>query len=139
MPVWLSCVLLLLINRPVTFGTFLDDGQFAIYGAAAAAPLLYLLFRDNRGREHMAYFVLILLCLLLTVAIVSGLVVVDAVDHLSIGKIDVNHTLLRWLSVGIYLFALLAMFFMTLHENVYKCRRYLGGPTTTARHVGGTI
>ena len=117
MPVWLSLPLLVLISQPIGFDAFLDNGQFAIYGAAAAAPILYSLFRQSPGAERALYFLLMLVCLLLTVAIFSGLIVVDS---LSIGQLQINVSFLRILSITIYIAALLAMFFVDLHENVYQ-------------------
>ena len=126
MPVWLSLSILALISQPIGFHTFLDNGQFAIYGAAAAAPLVYSLLRQSPGAEAALYILLLLVCLLGTVAIFGGLIVIDVIDSLSIGQLQINVTYLRIASIIIYLFALVATFFINLHENVYQAVDYPG-------------
>ena len=117
MPVWLSLLLLFLISQPIGFGTFLDNGQFAIYAAAALSPILYLLSRKESGQEPAFYQLLILICLIAAAAIFSGLTVVDS---LNIGQLHINVFFLRASSITIFGIALAATFFVDLHENVYS-------------------
>ncbi len=117
MPVWLSVLLLLLISQPIAFGTFLDNGQFAIYAAAALSPILYPLFKRESGQEKILYLWLILICLIVAAGIFSGLTVVDS---LRIGDLHINVPFLRTLSITIYLVALTATFFVDVHENAYN-------------------
>lgn len=117
MPVWLSFLLLLLISQPIGFGTFLDNGQFAIYAAAALSPILYPLSRQGSGQERTFYQLLILICLIVAAGIFSGLTVVES---LKIGDLHINVGFLRASSITIYVVALAATFFVDLHENVYN-------------------
>ena len=116
MPVWLSLILLLLITQPIGLGTFLDNGQFAIYAAAALAPVLYLLTKQGSGQERTLYVLLIVVCLLVAAGIFSGLTVAESL----IGELNINVSFLRIASITMYAFALFATFFMDLHENVYN-------------------
>lgn len=117
MPVWLSLVILLLISQPIGFHTFLDNGQFAIYAAAALSTILYPLFKQGSGQERGLYHLLILTCLIAAAGIFSGLTVVDS---LKIGALDINIAFLRFASIAIYVFALIATLFVQLHEDVYS-------------------
>ena len=117
MPVWLSALLLVLFTKPIGLGTFLDDGQFAIYAAAALSPVLYALYRQGSGQERTLYLLLTLFCLIVAAGLFSGLTVVDT---LRIGDLQINVTVLRVSSLAIYVIALVAMFFVEIHENVYN-------------------
>ena len=117
MPVWLSALLLVLFTKPIGLGTFLDDGQFAIYAAAALSPVLYALYRQGSGQERTLYLLLTLFCLIVAAGLFSGLTVVDT---LRIGDLQINVTVLRISSLTIYAIALAAMFLVEVHENVYN-------------------
>ena len=117
MPVWLSSVLLILFNQPVGIGTFVDNGEFAIYAAAALSPIIFLLFKQTSGLEKALYLLLVLLALIIAAGIFSGLTVVDT---LPLGQFPINTPFLRWWSITIYIIALVATFFVDLHENVYN-------------------
>ena len=116
LPVWLSLFLLRLFSQPIGFGTFLDEGQFAIYSAAALAPILYSLSKQGSGQERTLYQLLIMICLMLAAGTFSGLTVVES---LTIGQLHVDILVLRISSIAIYGLALVATFFLDLHENVY--------------------
>ena len=117
MPVWLSLLLLQLISKPIGLATFLDNGQFAIYAAAALSPVLYFLLRQGAGQEKTLYSLLTLVCLMIAAGIFSGLTVVES---LRIGDLQINVTFLRGSSLMIYIVALMAMFFVEIYENVYN-------------------
>ena len=117
MPVWLSLLLLFLISQPIGIGTFLDNGQFAIYAAAALSPILYSFTKQESGQEKTFYHLLILICLIASAAIFSGLTVVES---LNIGQLHINISFLRASSITIFAIALAATFFVDLHENVYN-------------------
>ena len=116
MPVWLSFLLLGLVSQPIGGDAFLDNGQFAIYAAAALSPILYQLSKKGSGQEGSLYQLLILICLIIAAGIFSGLTVVESV---SIGSLDIHVWLLRVASLVIYAIALVATFFLDLYENVY--------------------
>ena len=115
MPVWLSFLLLLLLSQPIGLGTFVDSGQFAIYAAAALSPIVYALSKQGSGQERTFYLLLISICLIVAAAIFSGLIVVDSLDIRYI-----NVPFLRIASITIYAFALVATFFVNLHDDVYS-------------------
>ena len=117
MPVWLSCVLLLLVSQPMGFGKFLDNGEFAIYSAAALSAIFYPLSKQGSGQERTFYLLLVLICLISAAGIFSGLTVASS---LTIGDLHINVGFLRVASITIYVFSLVAMFFVELHENVYS-------------------
>ena len=122
MPVWLSLILLVSFSKPIGLGIFLDNGQFAIYAAAALSPLLYALFTQGKGQERALYLLLILcgliLCALLVAAVTfSGL---TAVEPLTIGELEINVAFLRVSSMTVYFVSLIAMLFFQLHEIVYN-------------------
>ena len=117
MPVWLSFFLLILFSQPLGFGTFLDNGQFAIYAAAALSPIFYLLSKQGSGQERALYQFLIVICLIFSATIFSVLTVADSTP---LGDLHINVVVLRIASIAIYVFALVATFFMELHEAVYS-------------------
>lgn len=116
MPVWLSFLLLLLISQPIGYGTYLDNGQFAIYAAAAFSPVLFSLWRQGTGHERIFYALLILICLIIAAGIFSGLTVAES---LTLRNLKINVMFLRVSSISVYIVALIATFFVDLHENVY--------------------
>ena len=117
MPVWLSFVLLLLFSQPIGLGTFLDNGQFAIYAAAALSSILYSLSKQGPGQERTFYQLLILFCLIVAAAIFSGLTVVDTLKTVDF---PINVAFLRASSITIYVVALAATFLVDIHENAYN-------------------
>ena len=114
-PVLLSSVLLVLFTKPFGIGTFLDNGEFAIYTATALAPIFYLLFKRDSGLDKLLYFLPMLGALLVATAVFSGLTIVDSFE---IKELQINTTFLRASSITIYALALLATFLVRLHENV---------------------
>ena len=117
MPVWLSIPVLYLFSQPMGFPTFIDSGQFAIYSAAAFSPILYPLTRQSPGAEKTLYQLVIHICIVLAAGVFVGLTVIDSLD---LGHIPINLPFLRASSIIMFLFALGAMFFIELHENVYN-------------------
>ena len=117
LPVWLSLLLRALFSQPLGFGTFLDNGQFAIYSAAALSPVVYLLLKPSPAAEKRLYVLLAFIGLIFSACLFSGLTVVET---LNIGDLQINVIFLRASSITIYLVALTAMFFVDLHENVYQ-------------------
>ena len=133
LPVWLSVLLRLLFSQPLGFDTFLDNGQFAIYSAAALSPVFYLLLKQGPGAESRLYLLLALVCMIISAGVFSGLTVVDT---LSIGDIPINVFFLRVSSITIYFISLAATFFRGRARKCVPGDRCSRRATATARQIG---
>ena len=115
MPIWLGMLLLALFDQPIGLTSFIDQGQFAIYSAAAITPLIYILVKNHKGLESASYTLVLIICL-----IVSALIFTVADSRsLPLFTLEPNKEYIRVSSICIYGFSLLAIFFIQLHESTY--------------------
>ena len=121
LPVWLGAVVLYLLSKPIGLGTFLDNGQFAIYAAAALGATIYILKRQDSGNENNLYVLIAIVCLILAAAIYVALTVSEA---LTVAHLPINTPALRVLSLALYATSVVATFYTDLYQTVDHASAY---------------
>ena len=116
MPLWAGLLLLSLMNQPIGSNTFLDQGQFAIYSAAALTPVVYVLSKDHKGHETAFYMLIMVVCLLISVLIFT----LAESTSLAPDTDSPNKSYLRIASVIVYIFSLFATFCLQLFDSTYN-------------------
>ena len=114
LPVWLGVTILILLGEPIGLGTFLDDGQFAIYAAAALGASLFFLIKQNPGGEIHLLVWIHMICLIIAAAMYAALTIANSIV---LEQLHIDTALLRILTLSLFLVSLGMTFYIQLYEN----------------------
>ena len=119
LPVWGGAIILVLFGNEVSFASFTDHGEFAIYSAGLLASALLVVMREYRARFRERA---ILGLLSLVLIIIATLIFTAASAGENETTLNVNRTIMRNASVTLYCITVILTFFLTVLKEALEPR-----------------